>query len=175
VRLCKDCIQDTGVKEFLVESKHQYVFGGHSSKKLYMATGVKIASGASLVAEAARQRNIHLHLGVDGTPAGVPASGGLEVQVTSGRTEGESFDSADIFVLGFRLRQIKVGPKGDFSQKQFTDGSTLGVEGDKEAEQIEITIDKFPEGDTRGTDVGKSEYVVIDENGGDECLCVNPT
>jgi hypothetical protein len=86
----QDCIQDTGVKEYLVENKYQYVFGGHSSKKLYMATGVKIASGASLVAEAARQRNIHLHLGVDGTPAGVPESGGLEVKVTSGRTEGES-------------------------------------------------------------------------------------
>jgi len=100
----QDCIQDTGVKEYLVENQHQYVFGGHSSKKIYMVTGVKIASGASLVAEAARQRNIHLHLGVDGTSAGVPASGDPEVQVTSGRTKGESFDSADVFVLGFRLR-----------------------------------------------------------------------
>ena len=82
------------VREFIARSKFR--------ANIYMITGIKVAIGASVTSAKLRQHGIHVQLGVDGTAVGVPLSLGPNVEVSSGRTQGSTFDHASDFVFAFR-------------------------------------------------------------------------
>lgn len=172
----KACIQDQGVQQYLNQHKKKIILG-HFSARIYMITGIKIAKDASQVAEAAKHRNIHLHLGVDGTGAGVPGSAGPDLDLKWGNTNNETFEKADTFVLGFRLHEIKIHPKNleDVKIKQFVDGAKLGKDADKDQlDEVELETDGLETEDARAADFGiekEKVFVVMDENSGLECEC----
>jgi len=164
-------LDDPGVKEFVKVDKNIFK---SKIKKLYMINGIKIATEASMTAEAARERNVHLHAAADGTPAGVPIAGGVNVDVTHQNTAGESFEHADDFVLGFRLREIKLTAKGNVTHKQFKDGATFGIPTGEAADDFEFDFE-VKEEDARGTDVSREEHPAVDEFGSEFCVFVDPT
>lgn len=170
----KECVKDPGIQEFLDKNKKK-IIKSHFPVRIYMITGIKIAKEASLVSEMMKNRNVHLHLGVDGTPAGVPVSGGPDVDVNVGKSGKESFQKADTFVLGFRLHQIKISPKGDIKTKQHLDGAALGTghENDEELEKVELEFSGLEPENARGENFEMGNTVVIDENSGEPCELVN--
>ena len=168
------CVKDEAVSNYLKARKQFYLYG-NNPKKVYMITGLKIAHGASQVFEAGLKRNIHLHLTVDGTTAGLPASGGPEFNVTRNESQGEDFKASDAFVLGYRLREIELRAKGDIAHKAYDTGATLGKDNTKKEGEIEIVVEGIGARDARGADFKREEYVVQGEAGDEEYLCVNPT
>lgn len=73
---------------------------------VYMITGTKVAIGASDTSTKLKWPGTHVQLGVDCTAVVVPLGLGPDVDVSSGRTQGVSFDSASEFVSAFRPRVI---------------------------------------------------------------------
>ncbi|KAF2023076.1 hypothetical protein EK21DRAFT_95200 [Setomelanomma holmii] len=151
----KNAVEDEEVDEFIRGNKFR--------EKVYMVTGVMVASGASGVIRSMRERGIYAHVGVDGTAL-----------------SGE-FSDADDFVFAFRMRQIKVRKTGDITHKAKVDGALFGAEdGDEElrrqkAEEdaIGVTVEGLNDGDADDGDFGMEGTVVdaVDIDGQD-CLCV---
>ena len=71
-----------------------------------MITGTRVAIGASDTSTKLKWPGRHWQLGVDGTAVPVPLGLGPDVDVSSGRTQEVSFDSASEFVSTFRPRVI---------------------------------------------------------------------
>lgn len=170
-----ECVKDPGIQEFLNKNKKK-IIKGHLPVHIYMITGIKIAKNASLVSKMTKNQNVHLHLGIDGTPAAIPISGGPDIDVNRGDSSKESFGKADTFVLGFRLHQIKISPKGGIKTKQYLDGAALGTynNNDEELEKIELEFSGLEPDNAHGEDfeIGTT-FLVMDENSGEQCEIVN--
>ncbi|OCL06217.1 hypothetical protein AOQ84DRAFT_275413, partial [Glonium stellatum] len=141
------CIKDPGVQNLYR--------GPRRLKKpidLYMIIGLKIANGASSAVDFAKEKSIHLHAGADGSPAGAPGSAGVDFDTNRSSNQGEAFKNADNFVLGFRLKRIRIGPKGILKVDNFSDGATFGQGQVAGEEDIEVGIKEVADGDARGTD-----------------------
>jgi hypothetical protein len=165
-------LEDDGVQKFLKKNKESLFKSG--TKKVYMINGVKIASGASMVVETARERNVHLHAAVDGTATGLPVSAGTNIDIKRGTNQGQSFKSSDDFVLGFRVRRIKLSAKGEMTHTQFKDGATLGISTGDGADDFEFSF-ALDDVDASGHDIGRADFAALDEFGKEFVVCVNPT
>lgn len=111
------------VREFIARSKFR--------TNVYMITGIKVAIGASVTSAKLRQHGIHVQLGVDGTAVGVPLGLGPDVEVSSGRIQGISFDHASDIVFAFRLRETHYAKRQGIVHHEFNKGALFGLEGDR--------------------------------------------
>lgn len=86
---------------------------------LYMVTGVKIAHKASADTTNGNGFGGEVKLGVDGTPAGAPVSGGPKGGFKRTKKITVKFGASDDFVIGYRVLQIKAKGDGSFSEKDY--------------------------------------------------------
>lgn len=170
----RTAVADEEVDEFIRENKFR--------EKIYMVTGVMIASGASGVIRSMRERGLYAHAGVDGTlfsGGAAPVALGPEGDVKWGRQEATSFEDADDFVFAFRLRQIKVKKSGEITSKAKVDGALFGLEdGEKLLRQraadegkIGVLVDGLAEEDASGVDFRLEDVDAVDLEG-EACSCV---
>ena len=159
------------VREFIARSKFR--------ANVYMITGIKVAIGASVTSTKLRQRGIHVQLGVDGTAVGVPLGLGPDVEVSSSRTQGISFDHASDFVFAFRLREVHYAKRQGIVHHEFNKGALFGLGGDRgkpaakrqeePSEYIELLA--LAEDDVAGEDVDLEASAIIDDDG-EVCECL---
>ena len=172
------CVNSADVSSHLIEHKHSFLFASRP-KPIYMITGIKVAHNASHVYEVARERKVYLHLGIDGTSAGVPLSAGPDGSIARGSTQGGAAAAVNAFVLGFRLRQINVRAKDNIEHKGFTDGAVFDKDDTgqdrKEVEKIDLEVEGLAEDDARGSNFKKQEFIVQDGAEDQWFACVNPT
>lgn len=163
-----EIVQNQDVRDYLIDSFH---------KKIYMITGLKIASGASAVVKATKERGLNLHIGFDGTSLGIPLSAGPYSNIARKTEEQESFGNADDFVFAFRLRQIKVKAKGKVQHKAFTDGAFFDIDSALQQglnkEDVEIVVEELVPDDASGAEFRMKDNKAFDETGGGDCLYVN--
>ncbi|KAL9005234.1 MAG: hypothetical protein Q9188_001994 [Gyalolechia gomerana] len=95
---------------------------------VYMITSIKIAFGASAARSVLQNRGVFVHLGVDGTTAGFPISGGPQGYLGWGMTESSSFERDSGFVFAFRLREIHYTTRRGLRQCEFVKGALFGLE-----------------------------------------------
>lgn len=121
------------------------------SKEIYVVVGVKIAIGASLVQRFAKDFNLNLHVGVDLTAAGLPVDVGAGLERNKGSHREESVEKIDDFVIGYRLRKIKLGRKMEIKQNTYhEDGAAFRAgEGKKEDEEVDILVEGLDENDVQ--------------------------
>jgi hypothetical protein len=159
--------QNATVQRFILKSK---TWTG--SSKLYMVTGLKIAHGASFAVEKIREGNVKLHVGVDGTNAGIPVTVGPDVETGMKISQKESFGDADPFVFAFRLQQIIITAEKDIEHKPFTKGAPLGVGTDDHgATGPEIRVSRLESGDADARELDLETWNVVDDETGEDCVC----
>lgn len=96
---------------------------------VYMVTSIKIAFGASAARSVLQNRGVYVHLGVDGTTAGIPISGGPQGDLGWGTIESSSFEHNSGFVFAFRLREVCYTTRRGLRQDEFVKGALFGLEG----------------------------------------------
>lgn len=162
------------VRDFIVRSKFR--------ANVYMITGIKVAIGASVMSTKLRQRGIHVQLVVDGTAVGVPLSLGPDIEVSSGRTQGISFDDASDFIFAFRLREIIYSKRQGIVHREFGKGALFGLEDDHRKPAVERKEDVSEDFELLGPadeDVTAEDLdleasaVVDDDEEACECLIVD--
>ncbi|KAL8732290.1 MAG: hypothetical protein Q9166_002862 [cf. Caloplaca sp. 2 TL-2023] len=95
---------------------------------VYMITSIKIAYGASAARSAMQNRGVYVHLGVDGTTAGIPISGGPQGDLGWGTTKSSSSERESGFVFAFRLREICYATRRGLRQSEFVKGALFGLD-----------------------------------------------
>jgi hypothetical protein len=172
----KTAVADEDVDEFVRANKFR--------EKIYMVTGIMVASGASGVIHSMRERGIYAHAGVDGTLFGggtAPFALGPEGEYNWGGKESTSFKDSDDFVFAFRLRQIKVKKSGQITSKAKVEGALFGLEDGEqllrqralEEEKIGVLVEGLADEDTSGSDFRMEDVDAVDAEG-QACLCVAP-
>jgi hypothetical protein len=173
----KAAVADKEVDEFLRGNKLR--------EKIFMVTGVMVASGAAGVIKQMRDRGLYAHVGVDATILSggmAPVAGGPDVALNWRHEDETSFKDADDFVFAFRLRQIKVKKTGEISHKPKVDGALFGVEDEEKAlkrrienrERFSVLVEGLSDEDATASEFRSDSLNVrgaVDEDGGD-CLCV---
>ncbi|KAF2492478.1 hypothetical protein BU16DRAFT_564930 [Lophium mytilinum] len=165
------------------DSVREYIINNKFRERLFMITGVMIASGASGLNSYMRDNGIYAHVGVDATiPCGVPFAGGPKFEGHQTTKTDVAFEGADDFVFAFRLRHIKVKKTGEVSHKQYNKGALYDLDGykamyEKRAqEELELgfEVEGLAEDDATGGEFGLDGEELMDEGTGEECLCVVP-
>ena len=160
----------------LQEDVQQYLLDTKFREKIYMITGIMIASGASSVTGYMKEKGMYAHVGVDATMfTGVPISAGPELGLSS-KTENEvSFQDADDFVFAFRVREIKVKKSGEVTDTRFDKGALFSIGGDEEGDgKVDIEIEGLDDEDTAGHDFGMDVKEISTGDDDEDCLCVVP-
>lgn len=161
-------VQKDEVSKFILRTKFR--------QKVYMITGVKIVTGAKGFTAYMQKRSFDGSLGVDGTPWGVPVGAGpqFEVRGSSGTTVG--FEDADDFVFAFQLREIKVKKTGKVEHKQFWDGDFFGFDDPSKEQHVQdnqaVECLGLSDVDAGGDDFDLEEMEAVEEENGEECICV---
>jgi hypothetical protein len=166
----KKSLEITSVKEYIRDNRNWLY-----DTKLYMITGIKIAYGAKGTVTYARNKSIHLHLGVDATPVGVPVQTGPDIGVEKGRNMTQNIGDKEPFVLAFRMQRIKVSAKGETRHRR-EEGEMLGLDDDdedeKDEEPVELMVDGLESVDAHAEEFGiRTSWVVGDEGVGDTSNC----
>jgi hypothetical protein len=165
-------VTDEEIDEFIRSNKFR--------EKIFMVTGLMVASGASGVINSMRERGLYAHVGVDGTILSggqAPIAAGPEGSLNWGKERQTSFEDADDFVFAFRLRQVKVRKSGDISHKPRTDGALFSKEDDRKIimesesrrQQVRIEIEGLEDEDATGLDFRMEEWDAVDGIG-QQCL-----
>lgn len=170
-------------------------------RNVYMVTAVKVAFGAKVASTALRERGAHAHFGVDSAALGVPLGLGLGAHGERASETSLSFDGADPFVFAFRLREVcyerQAGLKG---LKEYRKGAVYGFpssagedEGDaaevdrgessrgergeenevEDGDEGQFVVLGLKEEDVNDEDVGADGMQVLDDEDGEECVCVS--
>lgn len=96
-------------------------------KRVYMVTGLKIATGFSTSSTRETQHNPKLKVGVDATPAGVPVQGGPELDITvAGKRTVTHGRTANKIVFTYRVIRVKVKWDGE-ARYTYKSGGKYGV------------------------------------------------
>ncbi len=125
------------------------------SRRVYMITGLKIATGFSRSSTSSAEHGPQLKVAVCGTGFGVPVTGGPEVGLTFSASRAASHGPASSKIV-FAYRAIKISPKGDGRVKyKDLSGGRYGLDDEDEdmeppswiAEPVgeEIMLDEFPD------------------------------
>jgi hypothetical protein len=124
----KKSLETTSVKEYIRDNRNWLY-----NTKLYMITGIKVAYGAKGTVTYARNKSIHLHLGVDATPVGAPVQAGPDIGVEKGRSMTQNIGDKEPFVLAFRMQRTKVSAKGEIGHRR-EEGRMPGLDDDEDEE-----------------------------------------
>ena len=84
-----------------------YVENSGFKNPVYMITGLKIARGVTTETSEGKGRGVYGKVGVDGTPVGIPVSGGPKAKWSSKTVENVSFTGSSDFVFSFQLIRIR--------------------------------------------------------------------
>ena len=159
------------VRDFIVKSKFR--------ANVYMITGVKVAIGASVTSTKLKQRGIQMQLGVDGTAVGVPLGLGPDIEISSGQTQGTSFDGASDFVFAFRLREVIYSKRQGIVHREFSKGALFSLEDGRRKPAVERN-EEISEGfellgladeDVTAEDVDLKGSAIVDDDG-EACECL---
>jgi hypothetical protein len=122
----KSLLADAEVLEYLVDKK-SWMY----DTKLYLITGVKVAFGASMVNDFAKKWGVNMQAAVDITPTGVPGQLGGGLQSQHDGQAIESVKKLEPFILGYRLRRLKVNSKLKITENISHDrGAMFGKDGE---------------------------------------------
>ncbi|KAF2463703.1 uncharacterized protein BDR25DRAFT_205558, partial [Lindgomyces ingoldianus] len=115
-------------KSVQAEQVRHYIIENRWREKIYMITGVMIASGATTFRESLEERGLFISVGVDATAwTGVPISLGPEAKWKKNEVVGRRSEQQDDFVFAFRVREIRVRRKGGVkSTRAFNKGALFG-------------------------------------------------
>ncbi|KAL2843366.1 hypothetical protein BJY01DRAFT_248655 [Aspergillus pseudoustus] len=153
----------------------EYIEMSEFRKPIYIITGVRIATGATVAMSRARERKGQFRAGADGKSSGVPASGGPEARYDMQRREELSFTSESSFVFAYRLRKVyyrkeKLKNKKFPGQLSSQEGSKLNPEQNSEAvEYTPVAYGSASESETMKPLKVKSQDIIDDQ---DEARCV---
>ena len=111
-------LQDPGVQAYLDV--------GHSwrSQPLFMITGIMVARGASETVSTLKERGFHTQIGADLSTLGAPVTVGPKFDLHGKREHSGGFDKASDFVLGYRLKWLKVKCDGSVKSGQYNKAAT---------------------------------------------------
>jgi hypothetical protein len=165
-------VTDTRVREVLTKRSFW-----KRDKRFYIVVGIKIAVGASMASTFARSMGLHLHASVDLTPAtGIPISANTDSGLSYERHRSEKVGTMDDFIIGYRLRRLKISRKSVVKKnEQYNDGAAFGEdEGDDGAEEedLSIVVDELESHDTQGADVGMKTAGITGDDGSTIFMCV---
>ena len=174
------CVQDPDIQAL---ARERNWFQGPVD--VFMITGVKIAKGASSTITFAKDKNIHLHASADLNPSdsssaataaansaaavaggSLPAAKvGVDVERSSAVDKVEAFERADNFVLGYRLRLIRLKRSGEIKLSENVAGGTTLEDATtiRLDEDGTVVIDEVPDSDCRGSEFDMCE-IEIPEN-----------
>ncbi|KAI4253592.1 MAG: hypothetical protein L6R42_007527 [Xanthoria sp. 1 TBL-2021] len=127
-----------------------------------------------------QSRGVYVHIGVDGTTAGIPISGGPQGDVGWGTTESSCYERDSGFVFAFRLREICYTTRRGVRQGEFVKGALFGLDDsisnedparghDLEAEQA-FELMGLADENVHADDVDEEAKEI--ENDGETCECV---
>lgn len=156
----------TAVVDFLRASRFR--------KHVYMITALKTVHGVKAEAEHERSTEGKLGVTVDGTPSGLPGSGGPSIGGKRTNRDFTSFEGSSDFVFAYRLRKIMTHRSGDMSNSEYTKGAMYDAEGQPMTDQdLPFIVDGLAAQDASAHDFGcgHSDEVV---DGDDHCVCVWP-
>ncbi|KAH7081330.1 hypothetical protein BKA63DRAFT_206574 [Paraphoma chrysanthemicola] len=104
-------------------------------KRVYMITGLKIATGFSSSTSESSQHDTVMRVGVDATSFGVPVAAGPEIELATGRIRsiihGRTMNK---IIFAYRVVRIKQGRNGDASWK-YKSGGKYGFGQDEDGEE----------------------------------------
>ncbi|KAK7529834.1 uncharacterized protein J3D65DRAFT_159482 [Phyllosticta citribraziliensis] len=168
---------------FTEECAAQKVVRDYARKKivvnLYMVVGVMIASGASRNTWSSAGRDVGLHVNIDGTLMGAPASAGPSVGLNQAKMIEVGAEDADEFVFAFRLRKMKF-KKGEaklsmrYKSSGFFGKGTVEEKEEEDEEPVPIIFEGLADEDVKGQHFGLEDTETQDETSGQACLCVMP-
>ncbi|GAB7350552.1 hypothetical protein MBLNU459_g1133t1 [Dothideomycetes sp. NU459] len=147
------------------------------SGRLYMITGIKVASGATVALEKAREWGLSLQVGVDMTILGVPITAGPEVRIARSSREKESFSMASDFVFAYQLIQIKYKRKKMKSHTDYTRGAMFGIDDNQPAkhddDEDEFELAGLADAESFLPGLGLRK-IDAEENDGSNITCIVP-
>jgi hypothetical protein len=163
------------------EDVRGYITENRFREKVYIVTGVMIASSAEISSQRLQEKGLYVHAGVDASAwAGVPSglSFGPEGNWKRKAETKESSRTVDDFVFAYRIREIKVRRKGGIkSDKLYDKGALFDTEVKRKAEEkYEIEIDGLgEEPDIDDVDLENMEVrQKIGDDMEEEVVCVLP-
>jgi hypothetical protein len=115
-------------KSMQVPAIKRFMEAARYKTPVYMITGLKVASGASLESSKTKNHGSMLTLEAHGTPIAIPAAMGSKAGVAKSKTESMSFASSSDFVIAFRLRKI-LYKKCNITHRAHNKGATM-LDGD---------------------------------------------
>jgi hypothetical protein len=167
-----------------VQSKEvrQYIVGNRFREKIYMITGVMVASSATTFRETLEEKGLYIHAGVDATAwAGVPISVGPEGKWKRKEVVQTRSETQEDFVFAFRVREIRVKKKGGVKSHRVYDKGALFSTDKKRNEVVnedEVEIEGLgeePGADEFGLLTQEVKQVAATEGEEEEkCTCALP-
>ncbi|KAH7397167.1 hypothetical protein BKA66DRAFT_235531 [Pyrenochaeta sp. MPI-SDFR-AT-0127] len=117
-------------------------------KRVYMVTGLKLATGFSTSTSKETQHGPMLKVGVDATAFGIPVEAGPEVELatTDGRTVSQG-RSVNKIVFAYRVVRIRLRRDGEAKWKYKSGGKYSAQEEDSDDEEVPWDIEPLDEGD----------------------------
>jgi hypothetical protein len=103
-----------------------YIIGNRFREKVYMVTGIMVASSSRSFRSSLEERRLYIHAGIDLSAwTGVPVALGPEVEWTKKESTTESGEREGDFVFAFRVREIRVKRKGGVKTHKIYDKGAL--------------------------------------------------
>lgn len=164
------------------EEVRRYIIGNRFREKIYMVTGVMIASSTTTFRESLEEKGVYVHAGVDATAwAGVPISVGPEGKWKRKQVTKTGSEREEEFVFAFRVREIRVKRKGGVKTHKLYDKGAL-FNTDQKLEEVvledEVEVEGLGEeadGEEFGLESKESKQILGDMDEQEEdCICVLP-
>jgi len=158
------------------EDVRSYMTAQMFREKIYMITGVMIASSTTSFRETLKERGVYIHAGVDATAwAGIPISVGPEGKWKRKNATIESSIRTEEFVFAYRVREIRVKRKGGVKAHKVYDKGALFNTELKRVYQDEVEIElvglgEEVDGDDFGLEMKEVEQESDDGVGGVVCV-----
>jgi hypothetical protein len=171
------CVEADEVRKYVVRNRFL--------QKIYIITGIMIASCSRSLRTALEVCSVYIHAGVDATVlTGVPISGGPEGICEAQEKIDECSEREEEYVFAFQLCEVKVKRDGTIRTfKRHDKGALFSVDDDgneldesTEPDKVaSVELDEQMDIDRLGLDVKKVRNEDSDAEGDDdECLCVMP-
>jgi hypothetical protein len=108
------------------EDVRSYITAHMFREKVYMITGVMVASYTTSIREILEEKGVYIHAGVDATAwAGIPISVGPEGKWKRKNAVTESRIRAEEFVFAYRVREIRIKKNGGVKAHKLYDKGAL--------------------------------------------------
>ncbi|KAH6866840.1 hypothetical protein BKA58DRAFT_460717 [Alternaria rosae] len=168
----EDVVRHEDVRDYITQHRFR--------EKIYIITGVMIASSTTLSRERLQEKGVYVHAGVDATAwSGVPISVGPEGNWKRKSETSEQSTRAEDFVFAYRIREVKVRRKGGVkSDRLFDKGALFDTQVRRKVEDKgEVMVDGLgeePDVDDVELESREVRQRVGDEEEEEDVVCVLP-